>query len=85
MNKERIKGMIDETVGSAKREAGEWGGDVELQVEGIVQEVKGKLENTWGKVKEAVHEANLEAAVHHKTRVRVELECSAENHKPSRK
>jgi len=83
MNKDRVKGTIDEAVGTAKREAGEWGGDIELQVEGIAQEVKGKIENTLGKVKDAVDEANQEAAVHHKTRVRVELECAAEKSKPS--
>jgi uncharacterized protein YjbJ (UPF0337 family) len=84
MNKDRIKGTIDQVVGTAKREAGEWGGDIELQVEGIAQEVKGKIENTWGKVKDAVHEANQEAAVHHKTRVKVDLECAVDNTKPNK-
>lgn len=79
MNKDRVKGSIDKVVGSAKREAGEWGGDIELQVEGLVQEVKGEIESTWGKVKDAVHDANKEAAIHHDTRVKVELKCAAIN------
>jgi uncharacterized protein YjbJ (UPF0337 family) len=76
MNKERVKGKIDEILGSAKRETGAMCGDLPLQVEGIVQEVKGEIEQTWGKVKDAVQEANAEAAIHHKSRVRVALECS---------
>ena len=77
MNKERVNGKIDEILGSAKREAGAICGDLPLQVEGIAQEFKGKVEETWGKVKDAVQEANEEAAIHHKTRVRVEIEASA--------
>ncbi len=77
MNKDRVKGAIDEAVGSAKRKAGEWAGDGELQVEGMVQQVKGKLENAWGKAKDVVDEANKEAEVKHESRIEVELECSA--------
>jgi len=77
MNKERVKGTIDEAVGAAKRKAGEWAGNGQLQVEGMVQQVKGKLENALGKVEDAVHEANLEAEVKHESRIEVELECAA--------
>jgi uncharacterized protein YjbJ (UPF0337 family) len=77
MNKDRVKGTIDEAVGSAKRKAGEWAGDGQLQIEGMVQQVKGKLENAWGKAKDAVDDANKEAAVKHESRIEVELEVAA--------
>jgi uncharacterized protein YjbJ (UPF0337 family) len=76
VNKDQVKGTIDEVVGSAKQKAGEWTGDSQLQVEGIAQQVKGKLENTWGKVKDAVHEANAETEMQHETHVRVDLAYS---------
>ena len=77
MNKDRAKGTIDEMVGVAKRKAGELTGDTQLQVEGMVQQVKGKVENAWGKAKDVVDEANAEAKIKHETRIEVELECSA--------
>ena len=77
MNSDRIKGTIDEAAGLAKRKAGEFTGSTKLEVEGMVQQVKGKVENAWGKAKEAVHDANEEAAIKHKTRIEVELECAA--------
>jgi uncharacterized protein YjbJ (UPF0337 family) len=77
MNKDRAKGTIDELVGSAKRKAGEMTGDTELQIEGMAQQVKGKVENAWGKAKDVVHEANEEAKVQHETRIEVEIERSA--------
>jgi hypothetical protein len=57
-----------------------------MQVEGMVQQVKGKVENAWGKPKDVVHEANQEAEVKHDTRIKEELECSAaesQNKKPA--
>jgi hypothetical protein len=48
----------------------------------MAQQVKGKLEETWGNAKEAVREANAEAAVQHETRLEVEIERAAvENEK----
>jgi len=54
MNKDRVKGTIDEVVGSTKRAAGQLTGNTPLQVRGIAQQVKGKLENTLGKAKDSV-------------------------------
>jgi uncharacterized protein YjbJ (UPF0337 family) len=54
MNKDRVKGTIDEVVGSSKRKAGKWTGNTPLQVKGMAQQVKGKLENALGKAKDAV-------------------------------
>jgi uncharacterized protein YjbJ (UPF0337 family) len=62
MNKDRVQGTIDQVVGSAKRKAGDLTGNTQLQVEGVAQQVKGNLESTWGKAKDAVREANEEAA-----------------------
>jgi uncharacterized protein YjbJ (UPF0337 family) len=59
MNNDRVKGTIDEVVGSAKRKAGGLTGNTPLQVRGIAQQVKGKLENALGKTKDAIHEANV--------------------------
>ena len=57
MNNDRVKGAIDEAVGSAKRHVGSMTGNTRIEVEGAVQQVKGKFETTVGKVKDAVHEA----------------------------
>jgi uncharacterized protein YjbJ (UPF0337 family) len=54
MNKDRVKGKIDEVVGSAKRKAGKLTSNTPLQVKGMAQQVKGKLESTLGKAKDAV-------------------------------
>jgi uncharacterized protein YjbJ (UPF0337 family) len=66
MNKNRVKGTIDEVVGSAKRKAGELTGNTRLQVEGGAQQVKGTVENAWGKAKDAARGAD---EVHEKTKV----------------
>jgi uncharacterized protein YjbJ (UPF0337 family) len=56
MNKDRVKGMIDQVAGSAKRKAG--------KLTDMVQQVKGKVENAWGKAKDAVHDAVENTEVH---------------------
>ena len=58
MDKDRVKGKVDEVAGRAKRQAGEWSGDTEAQAEGGVQELKGKIQNAWGKAKDAARDAN---------------------------
>ena len=64
MNKDRVKGTIDEVVGSAKRHVGNLTGDTRTEIEGAVQQVKGKVENAWGKTKDAARDAqaNLKAS-----------------------
>lgn len=44
--------------------AGKWTGDTPLQVKGIAQQVKGKLENTLGKAKDVVRGTSRHAKVH---------------------
>ena len=45
MNKDTVKGTIDDAAGRAKRQVGEWTGDTQTQAEGATQQVKGKIEN----------------------------------------
>jgi uncharacterized protein YjbJ (UPF0337 family) len=68
MNKDRIKGKMDDAAGRAKRQVGEWTGDTKAQAEGAAQQVKGKAENVWGKVKDAAREATDSAKSEHKRR-----------------
>ena len=55
--KDQVKGTIDDAAGRAKRQVGEWTGDTHAQVEGTVQQVKGKAEKAWGNVKDAAKDA----------------------------
>lgn len=64
MNKDRVMGTMDEAVGSAKRKAGHLTGNTKLQVEGIAQQVKGKVENAWGRTKDAVCDGIQDAELH---------------------
>jgi uncharacterized protein YjbJ (UPF0337 family) len=73
MNKDRVKGMMNEVVGSAKRKVGELADDPSLQVKGMVQQVKGKIENALGKAKGNVSEAIEKAESHDNTKAQQEL------------
>ena len=42
MDKDRVKGTLDDAAGRVKRQAGEWTGDTKAQVEGAAQQIKGK-------------------------------------------
>ena len=53
MDKDRVKGKVKDISGRVQRQAGEWTGDEENQVEGAAKQVEGKVQNTWGKVKDA--------------------------------
>jgi len=77
VNRDRVKGTIDEVAGSAKRKAGELTGNTKLQVEGVVQQAKGKVENAWGKTKDAVRDAAEGSEVHLDTRVTLKINNSA--------
>ncbi len=58
MDKDTVKGTIDDAAGRAKRQVGEWTGDTKTQVEGATQQVKGKVEKAWGNVKDAARDAD---------------------------
>ena len=77
MNKDRVKGTIDEVAGSAKRTAGALTGNTKLEVEGMVQQAKGKVENAWGKTKDAVRDAVESSEVRLDTRVTLKMKNSA--------
>ena len=61
MNKDTVKGAVDDVAGRAKRQVGEWTGDTQTQVEGAAQQVKGKAEKAWGNVEDAVNDAGSQA------------------------
>lgn len=56
MNKDTVKGTIDDAAGRAKRQIGEWTGDTQTQAEGAGQQIKGKAEKVVGNVKDAAHD-----------------------------
>jgi uncharacterized protein YjbJ (UPF0337 family) len=58
MNSNQVNGAVDEVVGSIKRKAGKLTGNTPLQVKGIAQQAKGKIENVAGNAKDMVREAN---------------------------
>jgi uncharacterized protein YjbJ (UPF0337 family) len=43
--------------GRVERQVGEWTGDKEAQVHGAAKQVEGKVQNTFGKAKDAVRDA----------------------------
>ena len=61
MNKETAKGTMDDAMGRAKRQVGEWTGNTNTQAEGAAQQIKGKAEKVVGNVKDAVHNAQTDA------------------------
>jgi uncharacterized protein YjbJ (UPF0337 family) len=61
MDKDRVKGTVDDAAGRVKRQVGEWTGDTNAQVEGAAQQVKGKVEKAWGNAKDAARDANKDA------------------------
>jgi len=65
MDKDRVKGTIDDAAGRAKRQVGEWTGDTNAQVDGAAQQVKGKAEKVWGNVKDAARDAKADADRQH--------------------
>jgi uncharacterized protein YjbJ (UPF0337 family) len=63
MDKDRVKGTIDDAAGRAKRQVGEWTGDAGMQAEGAAQQVKGKVEKAWGNVKDAANKSERDRDV----------------------
>lgn len=58
MDKDRVKGTVDDVAGRAKRQAGEWTGDMNKQMDGAAQQVRGKAEKAWGNIKDAARNAS---------------------------
>lgn len=57
MNKDRAEGKIKDVAGRVERQVGEWTGDTDAQVKGTAKQVEGKVQNAWGKAKDAVKES----------------------------
>jgi len=62
MDKDQVKGTVDDVAGRAKRQVGEWTGDTHAQVEGAAQQLKGKAEKAVGAVKDSIRKAQDESA-----------------------
>ena len=58
MDKDRVKGAVNDAAGRVKRQVGEWTGDTNTQVEGTAQQIKGKAQKAFGTVKDAARDAN---------------------------
>jgi uncharacterized protein YjbJ (UPF0337 family) len=61
MDKQRVKGAIDQAVGSTRRHIGNLTDDTRTQMAGAAQEIKGKVETAVGKMKDGVRHANKNA------------------------
>lgn len=57
MDKDRVKGKVEDIGGRIERQAGEWTGDKKTQAEGMKHQVKGKARNAVGRIKDAGREA----------------------------
>lgn len=62
MNKDQLKGKVDEAIGRVERQAGEWSGDEKTQARGAARQARGKLQKVAGKVKNAVKPKRKDAA-----------------------
>ena len=54
MDKDRVKGSATNMTGKAKEAAGKTTGDSKLQGEGKIDQVKGKVQNAEGSVKDTL-------------------------------
>lgn len=61
MDKDRVKGTINDAAGRAKRQVGEWTDDPNAQLEGTAQQIKGKAQKAFGNMKDAARKANENA------------------------
>lgn len=61
MNKDRVEGKVKDVAGRVERQAGEWANDPEMQVKGAAKQAEGKIQNTFGKAKDATKKAADEA------------------------
>ncbi len=57
MDKDRIKGKMEEIAGKAKRQVGELTGNDKTQAEGLAEQAKGKAHQAVGKTKDAIRDA----------------------------
>lgn len=53
MNKDRVEGKVKDIAGRVERQAGEWTDNPKTQVKGAAKQAEGKVQNAWGKAKDA--------------------------------
>lgn len=80
MDKDRVKGAVNDAAGRAKRQVGEWTGDTGTQAEGAAQQIKGKAQKAWGNAKDAVRDMKNETEHPHKKTDAVTDHERAEEH-----
>jgi uncharacterized protein YjbJ (UPF0337 family) len=56
MDKDRVKGAVNDAAGRVKRQVGEWTGNPNAQAEGAAQQIKGKAQKAWGTMKDAARD-----------------------------
>jgi len=64
MDKNRIKGKANESLGRARRLVGELADDPKTQAHGSAQELKGRAQNAYGKAKDAARSASSSRSAH---------------------
>ncbi len=84
MDKDRVKGTMDDAMGRAKRQVGEWTGNTNQQVEGAAQQIKGKAEKAVGQVKDAVRDAQSDADRERQRQAERDREHAGTSSHPSR-
>jgi uncharacterized protein YjbJ (UPF0337 family) len=57
MNEDQVKGKVKDVAGRIERQAGEWTGDPDKQVDGTLKQVEGKVQNSWGNAKDDAKKA----------------------------
>jgi uncharacterized protein YjbJ (UPF0337 family) len=62
MDKNRVEGKVRDVAGRVERQVGEWTGDKDAQVKGAAKQVEGKVQNAWGKAKDAVKKPSTNQA-----------------------
>jgi uncharacterized protein YjbJ (UPF0337 family) len=67
MNKNQVKGKIDEVVGTAKRKTGEWTGNSHTEIKGIAQELRGKVETAAGNAETVIDKTKSDVTTHVKS------------------
>lgn len=62
MDKDTVEGKAKDIAGRVERQVGEWTGDTDLQVKGAAKQAEGKVQNAWGKTKDAVKKPSTNQA-----------------------
>jgi len=78
MNKDRVEGKVKDITGRVERQAGEWTNDPKAQVKGAAKQAEGKVQNAWGKAKDAAKQTADDAHASSKPPQRVPDETDSE-------